>query len=109
MKYEIKSNIIPLTDNTVLPTDKYKINEDEELFFNVLYTRIGEGIQLTRMTDGTLAVSYHTYPIGYIKLQGRKHKMQIPKGLYDVKWIEGDVHTFIEHIPEWIKYIQKIK
>ena len=108
MKYEIKSNIIPLTNDVVLPTDKYKVNELEELFFDAVYEEIGEGIRLTRMSDGTLSVSYYSIPIGHIRLQGRKHKMQIPKGSYDVKCIEGNINDFIPHIKDWKKYIEKV-
>ena len=100
MKYEIKYN-------TTNPTKEYKINELEELFFDAVYEEIGNGITLTRMSDGTLDVSYHSYQIGRIKLQGRKYKMQILKGLYGVKWIDGDINDFIPHIKDWKKYIKK--
>lgn len=97
MKYEI------ITNET---NNKYKINSDEELFFNSVYDEIGDYIKLQRMSDGTLSVYYYTYPIGKIKLQGRKHKMQILKGLYGVKWIDGDINDFIPHIIDWKKYIE---
>ena len=84
----------------------YEINKDEELFFNKLFDEVGDGIRLQRMSDGSISVSYYTYPIGKIKLQGRKHKMQILKGYHGVKWIEGNINDFISHIPDWKKYIE---
>ena len=83
-----------------------KFNTDEELFFNELFCIVSDGIRLERLSDGTINVLYHTYQIGRIKLNGRKHKMQILKGLYGVKWIEGDVYDFIPHIQDWIKYMK---
>ena len=106
MKYEIKSNLMTLSgepDNKYL--EKYKVNSDEELFFRKVYDVIGDGIKLIRMSDGTLSVYYYTHQIGKIKLQGQKHKMQILKGLYGVKWIDGNVMDFIPHIIDWKKYI----
>ena len=35
-----------------------------------------------------------------------KYWMQILKGLYTVKIIEGDVDDFIEHISDWERYIR---
>lgn len=98
MKYEI-------TYNSTNPRKKYEINEAEELFFNTLYDEVGDGIKLKRMSDGMIEVSYYTYPIGRIKLQGRKYKMQILNGLYDVKWIDGTIDDFLPHISDWKKYI----
>lgn len=88
----------------------YSINEKEELFFSALYKALtpttNEKIHLNRMSNGTLAVYFGSFPVGKIKLQGRKYWMQILKGLYTVKIIEGDVDDFIEHISDWERYIR---
>lgn len=89
---------------------EFVVNEQEEYFFEMLYANlspdVNADIYLNRMSDGTLAVYYKSYPVGKIKLQGRKHHMQILKGLYTVKSIEGNIDDFIEHIPEWQTYIR---
>lgn len=89
---------------------EFDVNEQEEYFFEKLYANlssdVNKNIYLNRMSDGTLAVYYKSYPIGKIKLQGRKYHMQILKGLYTVKSIEGNIDDFIEHIPEWQTYIR---
>ena len=106
IKYEIKSNIYKCSgevDDKYL--QKYQVNESEEKFFEIVYEEIGDGICLVRMSDGTIAVSYKNYPIGKIKLQGRKHSMQILKGLYSAKSIEGNLEDFIPHIADWKKYV----
>lgn len=89
---------------------KFTLNEQEELFFNALYDYLSpdenSNIFLERMGNGCISVFYATYPVGKIKLQGRKHWMQILKGLYTSKTIEGDVENFITHVSDWEKYIK---
>lgn len=97
MKYEISYG----TSN---PTKTYEVNDIEEAFFDAVYNEIGEGVHLERMSDGTLSVYYQSYPIGKVKLRGRKHKMQILKGLYGMKWIEGSKDDFLPYIADWKKY-----
>lgn len=84
------------------------MNELEKHFFTTFYNNlpneIKELIKLTRLSDGTINVEYKTYPIGKIKLYGRKHYMQILKSLYKVEVIHED---FENHIDDWIKYIYK--
>ena len=101
MKYPIKYNTNP-------PTKLFEVNELEEEFFNALYSKLPENInkhiQLIRMSTGSLAVDYIGYCIGKIKLQGNKHDMQILTSLYDSKIVYDN---FIDHIDEWITYINK--
>lgn len=88
----------------------YSVNEKEEQFFaalnNALPQTINEHIHLQRLSNGTLAVYFGSFPVGKIKLQGRKYWMQILKGMYTVKVIDGDVEDFISHIPDWERYIR---
>ena len=109
MKYEIRSNLRKISgeiDDKYL--QKYKVNESEEDFFDAVYKAIGDGIVLIRMSDGTLDVSYHGYPIGKVKLQGRKFSMQILKGMYNIETITGSVEDFIPHIAVWKKYTERV-
>ena len=84
-------------------------NEQEQMFFDELMkalTDFSGVIRPQRMSNNALSVYYNSYPVGKIKLTGRKHWMQILKGLQTVKVIEGELDDFIQHIPEWIKYIR---
>lgn len=88
----------------------YTVNEREERFFAILYNTLSkdanEHIHLKRMSNGTLAVYFNSFPVGKIKLQGRKHWMQILKGMYTVKVIDGDIEDFTPHIFDWERYIR---
>ena len=108
MKYEIKSNMRIISGEIYDKyLQKYQVNENEERFFDIVYQEIGTGVVLTRLSDGTLDVSYHGYPIGKVKLQGRNHSMQFRKGMYTVKSISGTIDDFIPHIADWKKYISR--
>lgn len=97
----IKYNVNP-------PSKTYDVNELENKFFESLFSKINsEGFVLVRMSDGTISVELNTYAVGKIKLQGKKHKMQILKSLYKHDMIEGSIDDFIEHQDEWVKYIRK--
>jgi hypothetical protein len=95
------------------PSKVYTVNELEYLFFESLFSKLKSSnlnstADMVRMSDGTLSVNYSGYPIGKIKLQGKKHWMQILKGLYGHETLEGTVESFIPRIDDWIKYIKKI-
>jgi hypothetical protein len=88
---------------------KFEQNEKETLFLDEFFAQLPEKekhhICLERKANGIISVMCNTYPVGNVKLQGKKFSMQILKGLYTVKMIEGDVDDFIQHIPDWCKYI----
>jgi hypothetical protein len=89
------------------------VNELEELFFEKLSSNLTNSenskIELLRMSDGALTVEYNHYPIGKIKLQGRKHWIQVLKGTYTTRTFEGDLELLISHIEEWVRYLRKQK
>lgn len=94
--------------NSSNPQKIYTVNADETKFFECLFLKISkDNLQLIRMSDGTLSVEYGTYPIGRIKLQGRKHYMFIFKNIYDYTEIEGTIDDFIQHQDEWVNYLKK--
>lgn len=101
MKYPINYAVNP-------PSKTFEINELEENFFEILYSKLPEKvntkIHLIRMSTGTLAVECVGYCIGRIKLQGTKHEMQIITSLYDSHVVQDN---FIEHIDEWVKFINQ--
>lgn len=77
-------------------------------FFSNLSNDQNHRIILFRMSDGTLSVEYNRYPIGKVKLQGRKYWIQVLKGLYGVKVFEGDFDLLKSHIADWVKYLNKL-
>lgn len=98
---------------TVNPPNKvFSVNELEELFFEKLSSNLTNSenskIELLRMSDGALTVEYNHYPIGKIKLQGRKHWIQVLKGTYTTRTFEGDLELLISHIEEWVRYLRKL-
>lgn len=101
MLFKKKKKILP-SSNII------KMSDEEKHFFTVFYnnlpTNVNKLIKLSRMSDGTISVEYNTYPVGKIKLYGKKHYMQIIKSLYKFETIYED---FESHIDEWIKYIYK--
>lgn len=103
--YSIQYNVNP-------PTKTFAVNEFEEQFFEKLSSSLTETenskISLFRMSDGTLSVEYNRYPIGKVKLHGRKHWIQVLKGSYTSRVIEGKLEQLIPYIEQWVKYLRKI-
>lgn len=102
-KYYIPSNMSN-------PKKEYELLHEEEVFLDALLEKSihlkGE-YSLSRLSDGTINVSYSGYPIGKIKLQGRKKQMMYMKNLYEPISVEGDINIFINNIDKWIRYIKK--
>lgn len=90
---------------------KYSVNELEQEFFAAFESKWPPEalpfIRLIRMSDGTISVEYVRAPIGKIKLQGRKHNMQILRGLYSSTSIDGTMDDFIAGIDKWIVYYKR--
>lgn len=101
MQYTIKQN----------SSKSYDVNSDEELYFNTLYSKLtdfeNKQIHLHRLSNGSLETYFGTYPLGKVKLQGRKHYMQILKSLYKWESIEGTIQDFLPRIDDVIKYLRK--
>lgn len=99
--------VYKITKGSTSPKD-YQVNEQEELFFSELSKVIKSGrITLIRMSNGALSVNYNGYPVGKIKLQGRKYWMQILKDLDSSTCVDGSVDLFIERISDWKRYIDR--
>lgn len=101
----------PIRYSSYPPKKEFTVNELEMDFFNTLYRNLTEQenskIRLVRMSNGTLEVEYSGYPIGKIKLQGRKHTMQVIKSLYKFSDYEGTTEFLKEKIIDWVEYIHK--
>lgn len=90
------------------------ISKDEEIFIKYLLLKLNQNnlksVSLKRMSTKALDVSYNGYPIGKIKLQGKKTWMQILTSLYDQKKIDNTLlEEYINSIDLWITYIKKHK
>lgn len=90
---------------------EYTWNENEEKYFNTFFSKLTDEekkyIRLSRLSNGSIEPYFKDYPLGKIKLQGRKHSMQIIKSLYNWETIEGTVNDFIDRIDDVIKYMRK--
>lgn len=107
INYQPKYYIHPNSSN---PKKEYELLYEEEFFFDTLLeksTHLKGEYSLSRLSNGTINVSYNGHPIGKIKLQGRKKLMMYMKNLYDSETIEGDLNDFIKPIDNWISYIKK--
>ena len=104
MQYKIKYSCNP-------PSKVFEINSDEELYFKTFHSKLTDEenrqIILHRLSNGTIEPYFNGYPLGKVKLCGRKHHMQILKSLYRWDEIEGSVHDFIQRIDDVILYMRK--
>lgn len=94
--------------NSSNPSKTYDVSHEEECFFDSLLIKskkLSGEYQLSRLSNGTINVSYNGYPIGKIKLQGKLKRMMYLQNLYDSKHIEGELKDFINGIDYWLKYI----
>ena len=64
-------------------------------------------IKVNRMSDGTLNFCYDGMQIGRVRLQKRKHTMQILTDT-DPMVIEGELPDFLERLPDWMKYVRAV-
>lgn len=89
------------------------ISNDEEIFLKYLLLKFHKNNlkppRLERMSTKAISISYYSYPIGKIKLQGTKTWMQILT-LSDQNNVENaSLEEYIGLIDLWIAYIKKIK
>lgn len=91
----------------------FNTSDEEDLFFrNLVKATIDaklnpDNFYFEPMSNKSFSIHYLSYPVGKIKLQGKKTWMQILKGLYGVKVVEEpSVGDYINHISEWISYIK---
>lgn len=91
----------------------FETTSEEDIFFAELVKQTYKAklnpnlFYFEPMSNKSFSVSYKRYPIGKIKLNGRKTHMQILKGLQGVKRFDGlTLEEYISHIPDWIKHIK---
>lgn len=100
--YSIRSNTSKVYDEI-----EEEYNFIQELLNQASNFNLRNRFDFLRQSDGGISISYAGYPIGRIKLRGRKTYMQILQSLYkhesfyDLTYME-----YVEHISSWLKYIQ---
>lgn len=88
-----------------------ELNALEQEFFQVFQDRLTpeekSQLVLKRLSNGAIEPYIRYYPLGKVKLTGRKHWMQIYKTLIKVEIFEGNLQDMIEKQDETIKYLRK--
>ena len=90
-------------------TSPLRLNNEEQQFFDELEKSLSEikrNFTMERLSNGTINVYSNGYYVGKIKLTGRKRWMQILRGETQIKHIDGELNDFIQHIPDWVRYIR---
>ena len=97
--------------NTTNPSKTYDVNSDELQFFLKLSedidSKYSSFIELYRIADGALSLYNLSSPFGRIKLQGRKHYLQVYKSIYKTYTVYGELEDFITEIHNLENYIKK--
>lgn len=91
----------------------FEVLESENIFFKELVKQVvAEKLQprylhFNLMSIKDYYVYYATYPIGRIKLRGRKTHMQVLKGTFGIKHYENlTLEEYMSYIPDWIRRIK---
>lgn len=91
----------------------FETSNDEDKFFRELIKYTLEVnlnpnyFYFEPMSNRSFSIYYQNFPIGSIKLYGRKTYMQILDGLYDVNVLHDlPLNEYILHVPQWIKHIK---
>lgn len=88
-------------------TEKFQRNGDETAFLRQLYCQVKEaglspnGMEICRLSDGTLKFTYDAQEIGRVRLQKRKHTMTYWQDGTEFH-IEGELSDFQPYLPQWI-------
>ncbi len=91
----------------------FETSDDEDKFFRKLILNALENnlepknFYFEPMSNKSFSIHYQDFPIGRIKLHGRKTYMQIINEPFGVnKLYDLSLDEYMTHIPEWIKYIE---
>jgi hypothetical protein len=91
----------------------FETSNDEDKFFrelikNTLEVNLNpDYFYFEPMSNRSFSIYYQNFPIGSIKLYGRKTYMQILDGLYGINVLHDlPLNEYILRIPQWIKHIE---
>lgn len=95
-----------------LQKSKYcKVIEDEKVFVKALLSKLRNEnlpikVKLERTSRKDIHFFYNSYPIGRVKLNGRKRWMTVNTA--NVQQFDGlDLDEFVDKIDTWISYIRQ--
>ena len=113
-KYSVPSNSTTRTYDippNCTSSKKYEVTADETKFLDALMRKsehLPGRFKFVRLSDGTINVSYGTYPVGKVKLQGKRTYLMYLKNIYDTVTLEDKVlWEYIDGIDFWLKYIKR--
>lgn len=90
---------------------KLELDSNEIKYFNAFKNKLKSEeyglLVLKRLSSGIIEPYFNTYPIGKIKLKGRKYWMQIFRSLYKIDIFEGTLDEMIEKQDDVIRYLRK--
>lgn len=88
-----------------------ELNSNEQKYFNTFRSKLKPEEQnfliLKRLSNKTIEPYFNTYPIGKVKLTGKKFWMQIFKNIYKIDVFEGTLDEMIEKQDEVIMYLRR--
>lgn len=88
-----------------------ELDSNEIKYFNAFKNKLKSEeydlLVLKRLSSGIIEPYFNTYPIGKIKLKGRKYWMQIFRSLYKIDIFEGTLDEIIEKQDDVIRYLRK--
>ena len=91
----------------------FETSDEEDAFFRVLVNDVLVAklnphlLYLEPMSNKSFSVHFQDYPIGRIKLSGRKTYIQVLKGMGGAKqYYDLTLEEYISHIPFWVKHIK---
>ena len=88
-----------------------ELNTLEQEFFQAFQDKLTpeerNQLVLNRLSNGSIEPYIRHYPLGKIKLTGRKHWMQIYKTAIKTEIFEGNLQEMIEKQNETIKYLRE--
>lgn len=93
-------------------TEKFQRNEAETEFLRQLYVRVKEkglspnGMEVHRLSDGTLKFTYDGRELGRVRLQKRKHTMTVWQNGQETE-LEGELPDFLPKLESWLERVRK--
>ena len=91
----------------------FETSDDEDTFFReVIKETVNAKLNpdllcFEPMSNKSFSVQYSHYPIGKIKLNGRKTYMQVLTGLNGIKELSDlPLEGYISYIPQWVKQMK---
>ena len=87
------------------------LNENETKYFEIFRSKLtpaeNKKLSLKRLSNGAIEPYSGTFPLGKVKLSGRKYWIQVFKSLLKVDIIEGSFEEILAKQDETIKYMRK--